>query len=482
MKYKNIITSIFAAATLMSCGDSFLELDNPAGLTYDKFYKTEADFQSALDGCYYNLKTIPRYLLTFNETTTDNTYLHIDDGTYQENQYDGMYVSPSSMPVSNFWRDSYKAIASANMVISRIGGSLVSAETQKVFINEAKFIRALCYFNMVRIFGGVPLYDKEIVDFNETYRIRRSSVDEVYTLIIQDLIDAQNIDNERNSTQAAMAGGKVNSTAVKALLGKVYLFKHDYANAITTLTNIIGKDYRLLDNPADLYNPETPINDEVIFAINYERVDGQNNLSAFNFLPKYSKGILPLIQGSDNGDGMHNIEDVLVSSFDPADKRAALIGTWMEGATKYYYTTKYLDLGTTPTPNNSSADFIFLRYADVLLMMADALNQTDKTDDAYQYVNDVRERAGLANLPEGFNKEQMNNALAQERQKEFLCEADRWFDLSFRGFNYLKSTLNAAYPTSHTKKAEVKDHMNLFPIPSTEINLKPGILEQNPIY
>lgn len=479
MKYRNILISILAAVTMMSCSDSFLELDNPAGLTYDKFYKTEADFQSALDGCYYNLKTLPSYLLTFNETTTDNTFLHPDDGTYQQNQYDNMIVSASSMPVQNFWRDSYRAIASANMVISRIGGSQVSAATQKVFISEAKFIRALCYFNMVRVFGGIPLYDSEIIDFNEVYDIKRSSVEEVYSLVIQDLLDAQNIDTERSNAQNAVAKGKVTSTAVKALLGKVYLFKYDYANAIGTLTGIIGKDYRLLDNPADLYNPETPINGEVIFAINYERVDGQGNPFAFNFLPKYSQGILPNITGSDNGDGMHNLEDALVASFDAADKRAELIGS-LDG---YYYTRKYLDLGATPaSPYNSASDFIFLRYADVLLMMADALNQSGRTADAYQYVNDVRERAGLADLPAGLSKEAMNDALAKERQKEFLGEADRWFDLSFRGFDYLKSTLNSIYPTSHTPTALVKDHMNLFPIPSTEINLKPGVLIQNPGY
>jgi hypothetical protein len=468
---------------MMSCSDSFLELDNPAALTYDKFYQTEADFQSALNGCYYNLKTIPRYLLTFNETTTDNAYLHIDDGTYQENQYDKLIVSSNSMPVQNFWRDSYKAIASANMVISRIDRAQAPAETQKVFVAEAKFIRALCYFNMVRVFGGVPVHASEITDFNDAYNVGRSSVDEVYAFIIQDLTDAQNIDSDRSAAQRAVAGGKANSTAVKALLGKVYMAKRDYANAVTALTGVIGKGYSLLNEPADLYNPETPINNEVIFAINYERVDGQNNLSAFNFLPKYSQGILPLITGSDNGDGMHNIEDALVASFDPADKRLTqLIGTFESKEEKFFYTKKYLDLGATPTANNSASDFIFLRYADVLLMMADALNQSDKTGDAYQYVNAVRARAGLGNLPTGLTKAQMNDALAQERQKEFLCEGDRWFDLSFRGFDYLKSTLNAVLPTSHTPSAVVKDHMNLFPIPGDQVNLKPGVLEQNPGY
>jgi hypothetical protein len=115
-------------------------------------------------------------------------------------------------------------------------------------------------------------------------------------------------------------------------------------------------------------------------------------------------------------------------------------------------------------------------------MCADAKNQTGDTPGACQYINRVRERAGLANLPANLSKEQVNDAIAAERQKEFICEGDRWFDLSFRGFSYLKNTLNAFLPTSHRPSANVKDHMVLFPIPADQINLKPDVLEQNPGY
>jgi tetratricopeptide (TPR) repeat protein len=471
----------------MSCSDSFLELNNPAALTYDKFYQTEADFQNALDGCYFRLKNLPPYLLTFNEITSDNTYIHRDNATYQQHQYDNLIVSANSVPVQNFWRDSYQTIAYANIIISRISNSKIPEATQKVFISEAKFIRALCYFNMARVYGGVPLYDTEIIDFNTVYDVKRSSVDEIYEFVIQNLIDSQNIDNERSAEQNAIAKGKATSAAVKALLGKVYLFKHDYDNAIKMFTDVINNSgYKLLSNSADLYNPDTPINDEVIFAINYERVDGQNCTFAFNFLPKYSRGILPNITGSDNGDGLYNLEDAIVAGYDKNDKRFTLIDSLEtqsgEDVIMFYYTKKYLDVATPVSPYNSASDFIFLRYADVLLMMADALNLSGKTNEAYQYINDVRYRAGLSNLQIGLSKEQMNDALAIERQKEFIGEADRWFDLSFRGFDYLKKTLNDFYPKSHTPSAIVKDHMNLFPIPADQVNLKPEVLEQNPGY
>jgi len=488
MNYKNIFTCILAAATLMSCSDSFLELNNPAALTYDKFYQTEADFQVALNGCYFRLKNLPPYLLNFNDITSDNTYLHRDNATYQQHQYDNLIVSASSVPVQNFWRDCYQAIAYANIIITRINNSQVPEATRKVFINEAKFIRALCYFNMARVYGGVPLYDTEVTNLNTVYEVKRSSVEEVYDFVIQDLLDAQNIDAERNAEQKATAKGKATSAAVKALLGKVYLFKHDYANAIKVFTDVINNSgYRLLPDPADLYNPDTPINDEVIFAINHERVAGQNCSFAFSFLPKYSRGILPNITGSDNGEGLYNLEDAIVAIFDKEDKRYALIDSLEtksgDDVTMFYYTKKYLDLDATPaSPYNSASDFIFLRYADVLLMMADALNLSGNTNEAYPYINAIRARAGLKDLPAGLSKDGMNDALAAERQKEFICEADRWFDLSFRGFDYLKKTLNDFFPKSHTPSANVKDHMILFPIPADQINLKPGVLEQNPGY
>lgn len=489
MKYKNFIYIIIITILFTGCGDSFLDRNDPSTLTYDKVYRTEADFQAALNGCYFNLKGVITYLLTFNEVTTDNTYLHRDNATTQQWQFDRLTVASNAEWVKNFWANSYKTIASANMVISRIAGSEVPESTQKVFVSEAKFIRALCYFNMVRIYGGVPLYTEEVTDLNATYSVGRSSVEDVYSLIVQDLTDALDIDEERTAEQTAASAGKVNSTAVKTLLAKVYMFMHEYGAALPLLNDIIehsGKDLIALE---DLYNPDTPINDEVIFAINFERVSGQNNPFAFDFLPKYSKGIVPVVDpNTDNGSGIYNIEDNIVASFDMDDKRRSLLIREYQGGSAdapetYYYSTKYLDLNATlGSPFNSASDFIFLRYADVLLMMADALNQTGATSDAYQYIDKVRSRAGLQDLPDGFTKEQMNDAIAKERQKEFLGEADRWFDLSFRGFDYLKKTLNDFFPTSHTSSAEVKDYMNLFPIPDEQINLKPGVLEQNPEY
>jgi len=486
MKYILNLTWIAIFLLLTGCGKSFLELNNPAALTYDKFYKTEADFQAALDGCYFRLKNQAPYILTFNESTTDNTFVHIESSTYQQYQFNILAISSSSQFIQNFWQDSYQAIAYANLVISRIGGSEVPEATQKVFISEAKFLRALVYFNMVRVYGGVPLYAEEVTDLDAVYATKRASVDEVYDFIISDLSDAVNIDNDRTEQQRASAKNKATSAAVKALLGKVYLYRHDYEKALPLLTDVAETSGYGLTSLENLYNPDAESDNEVIFSINYERVDGQSCTFAYNFLPKYSRGILPNITSNDNGDGIYNLEDNTVNRFDRNDKRFTLLIDSLQTLSggelkKFYYTKKYLDLGSVPAGGgyNSASDYIILRFADVLLMCADAKNQLGDTPGAYPYINRVRERAGLENLSPNLSEEQMNDAIAAERQKEFICEGDRWFDLNFRGFSYLQNMLNAFFPSSHRPSANVKDHMVLFPIPADQINLKPGVLEQN---
>ena len=133
----------------------------------------------------------------------------------------------------------------------------------------------------------------------------------------------------------------------------------------------------------------------------------------------------------------------------------------------------------------SGSKTIILRYADVLLMYAEALNQDGKTDQAYQYVNQVRNRAGIGNLTPGYSKDQMFQALADERQREFLLEGDRWFDLCWRGIDFLKQEMNKyipnAYLTIYRNKLVVQNYQILFPIPLDQIIIKPALV-QNPGY
>ncbi len=489
MKYINrYLIIILLVFVFTGCDDNFLDRTDPETLSYDKFYTTEDDFQAALNACYYSLKDQVEDLLTFNDEMTDNAFLHSYNATSDLYYFDHCNVPTSSSTIENFWGACYSSIAYANLVITRIVDSEVSESTQKVFTDEAKFIRAYSYFNLVRIYGGVPKYEQEVSDLNEIYEVGRSSVDEIYNFIINDLEDAMDIDSERTSKQAVEAKGKASSTVVKALLGKVYLQKGDYENAITILADVItNSGLELEEDIANLYDPDDPYNNnETLFAINYERVSGQESPFTTWTLPKFSSGILPNVTSSDNGDGEYNLEPSILAKFSLEDKRRSLIDsadiTVGADVIRYYYTKKYLDLETT-SAGYSASDFIVFRYADVLLIYADALNQDDQTSNAYTYINEVRSRAGLDPLPSGYTQEQMNDALANERQLEFLLEGDRWFDLSYRGIDYLKETLNNFFPDSYsTTDATIEDYEELFPLPADEVNLKPDVLTQNTGY
>lgn len=486
MKSKYLIIILFVIF-ITSCDDGFLDRSDAKALSYDKFYKTESDFQASLNCCYLSLKNQVEVLITFNDEMTDNTFVP-SNSTNELLFFDQCAVPSSSSTLKSFWKNCYSSITYANMVISRIGDSEVSESTQKVFVDEAKFIRAYTYFNLVRIFGGVPKYEQEILNLDDVYSVGRSSVDEIYEFIIRDLKDVLDIDSERTVEQSAEAKGKATSNAAKALLGKVYLQKHDYENAASTLADIVTNSGLELEGTLkNLYNADNLYgNKEVLFAVNYERVSGQSSPFTANTLPKLVTNILPNMPKSENGHGYYNIEPVTFNKFIATDKRRALIDSAdvKEGAVyvKYYYTKKYLDLLTTAA-GYSASDFIILRYADVLLMYADALNQSGKTTNAYQYINQVRSRAGLNPLPSGLTKDQMNGAIADERQLEFILEGDRWFDLSYRGFSYLKGKLNSFFPNSFSStNASIEDYEELFPIPDDEVSLKPDVLVQNPGY
>ena len=467
------------------CNKTFLDRNNPGDLTYDKFYKTEADFQGALNACYFSLKAQVENLLVFNDGMADNTYEHLYNFTGDLYFFDATNVPATSSTISGMWGACYRTIAFANTVINKIGASETPEASRKVFIAEAKFIRAYSYFNLVRIYGGVPKYE-DVADIDKVYEVPRASAEEIYDFIISDLVAAQNVDADRSTAQQAKSKGKVSTVAVNALLGKAYLQRHDFANAVTTLGAIVnGAGLSLESDFANLYNADNPFNQEIILAVNYERISGQNSPFTNLTLPRLSQGILPNVAAT-YGNGNFNIEPYTLASFAPDDARKVLIDSQdiLTGAdmVRYYYSKKYRDLGTTAS-GYSGSDFIILRYADVLLMYADALNQSGQTDNAYDYLDEVRSRAGLSPLPAGYSKEQMNDALAQERQWEFLLEGDRWFDLSYRGFDYLKAKLNAFFPHSiRVPEATIEDREILFPLPAAEVDYKPNLLTQNPGY
>ncbi|MEI7829152.1 MAG: RagB/SusD family nutrient uptake outer membrane protein [Prolixibacteraceae bacterium] len=469
------------------CNENFLDKNNPGVLSLDKLYHTNQDFNAALAGCYLSIMGPATSNVYLGDITGDNVFITSYQPSGAMVDIDKLVVSALNSDLNTSWSNNYTTIQRVNLLLDKLSGSPLSDTDKKLFAAEAKFLRAYSYFNLIRIFGGVPVYDK-VIDIVTIYDVPRSSPDDVFKLIISDLTEAKNIDSYRTSADLAKAGGKASTVAAKTLLGKVYMWKKDFANAETILADVIATSGKQLETLSVLYDPDQPFNKEIIFSINYDRVGNFSTPFVTASIPYNAPiGIYPNVT-TKGGSGVFMIEPAFLRKFSPDDKRASQLLATMAFSNlgifdTWNYSTKYLDLKTTFN-YWSGANTIILRYADVLLMYAEALNENGKTAQAYTYINQVRSRAGIPNLTAGFTKAQMFQALADERAKEFLLEGDRWFDMVFRGLPFLKQEMTTYFPNAYLAQNRiltVKDNCLLFPIPNTQIQIKP-ILTQNPGY
>ena len=490
MKYLIYNTIIFGLIIILAtgCEENFLDRNHPGVLSLDKLYTTKDDFSAALGGCYQSIMGPATDNVWFGEITSDNAYISRFQPSGSWPDLDKLTVTPLNASLDSYWSTNYATIQRVNMLLDKLPNSLLTDNEKKEFAAEARFLRAYSYFNLVRVFGGVPLYDKQVA-LIEIYNVPRSTADNVLQLIISDLNEAKNIDSYRTPSDLLKAQGKVSTIAAKTLLGKVYLWKKDFPLAETTLADIISTSGKQLETLSVLYNPDNPFNKEIIFSINYERTSGFSSPFVSTTIPYNApeKSVYQNVQGR-TGSGYFMIEPYVISKFTSNDKRFIEMVDTLTFANlgisdTNIYSRKYVDTLTTFN-SLSGSNTIILRYADVLLMYAEALNENGKTEQAYAYVNLVRNRAGIGDLPTGYSKAQMFQALADERQKEFLLEGDRWFDLKFRGIEFLKKEMNAYFPNAYLEQnriLSVKDNLILFPIPESQKQIKP-ILEQNPGY
>lgn len=469
-----------------SCSKEFLDRHYPGDLGYDKLYITESDFWAALAGCYQSITGTSTNTIQIGELPSDNAYVSRFQTSGSHVDLDRLGFTAQTGIFASYWSSNFTTIQRVNLLIDKLLSSNVEQAVQRQIIAESRFLRAYAYFNLVRVFGGVPLYP-EYLDVSKIYDIPRASEEDVFALIIADLEEAANIDSYRSADENQKAGGKATTVAAKTLLGKVHLWKHDFQAAENVLAEVLTSGKALVDLGI-LYHPDEPFNDEIIFSINYDRASGFGSPFVDATVPYNSpQGLVyPNVQGQ-AGSGIYMIEPYVAGKFTPEDKRGELLQEvtydLLGSVENNIFSLKYIDPNTTFN-NLSGANTIILRYADALLMYAEALNENGKTEQAYTFINQVRERAGLDDLPTGLSKSEMFEALADERQKEFLLEGDRWFDLRFRGIDYLKHKMNEFMPHAHqsqNKELQVRDAHMLFPLPEEQLLIKP-VLKQNTGY
>ncbi|OFX54135.1 MAG: hypothetical protein A2W86_05490 [Bacteroidetes bacterium GWD2_45_23] len=476
-----ILNSTIAFFTIIfsSCSD-FLNLQPDYLINEESFYKTTIDFEASVIGPYASLQEATYALLALTELTTDNLTVTLQSPGVSELECDEVRLSSNNDYIHSIWNACYGAISRSNNLLGRLEGASIPDQEKNQYRGEAYFVRGYAYFILVRLFGPVQLVDKAFRSPNEIAAsdMSRKPVNEIYEFIIQDLEQAGDL-----LQGLTMPGkGRASSGAAKALLGKVYLTQKEYEKAGTVLKSVIDSgQYSLVNNYAGLFDKQNDDLPESLFEIKYLSGNvGEGNSFALHFVPTVYGG-MALFPGNQLGGGRLSPTMDMANAYENGDvrKNASVSDSvpMSDGSTvRMLYGKKFVDF-TASNIADMNNNFTVLRYADVLLMYAEVLNETGKTADAQSYINLVRARAGLTAIS-GLSKVQVVLALEKERRVEFLYEGHRWFDLVRTG--RALSVLNA-YFTASGLSYSVEDYETLMPIPQREIDINPA-LEQNPGY
>ena len=485
LKY-NLIAIALLGFSFSSCSD-FLEQNPQTDLSENDFYKTADDILSAVNGVYSSLQEGDIYgnWYVFGEIPSDNTRNQLSGSVTTQNEFDQFYIDTQNSMIANFWKAAYKVINRTNTVLGRIDGIEINTELANRYKLECKFIRALMYFNLVRVYGDVPLILKEI-SISESYDILREPKENVYNQIIADLKEAQDLPVSYSTAE----DGRATQGAAKALLANVYMTLHKYAEAETILAEIINSgQYSLLENTPGSLNIDgyknvfSPVNHnskEGIFEIQFLKGGyGEGSNYANNFAPENSGTNVVAVGGT----GGNNIPEMdIYNAYEEGDLRrdfSMSLGyydnrknnEWVESR----YVCKFMDV---PYQNNDArTTYPVVRYADVILMYAEALNQNGKTAEACKYLNMTRRRGFGYQTTETSpvdlqttDKAQFALMVEQERRVELAFENHRWFDLIRTG---------RAVEVMRSKGFSLNETNLICPIPQKQIDVNPKLTQND---
>ncbi len=379
-------------------------------------------------------------------------------------QLDLFSTIPSNGILSQNWKDAYVAIQRANVVLNRIGAISYQNDSIKTArMGAMEFIRALVYFNLVRTYGDIPLVTQETTDPNAYFGQGRAAKEAVYTQIIKDLQDAIT----RLPLKADKAGG-ARKSAAQALLGKVYLTQGKHQEAITMLSAVVSSGQHSLVTGTDkVFALTNENNAEIIFSVQF--ASGVNgNTEGSTMQQQFSPS------GFQSGAKGHNLPNLsLYKLYSGTDtRRGNYVDTTKQGVP---YCKKYV--ANPANLADGGSDFVVLRYADVLLMLAEAYNELGNTAAALSNLNAIRNRAGLSDF-ENTDQQALSAEIALERQLELIGEGHRWFDLLYKG-NAVQTMNN--WFISQSINIRIDRHNLLMPVPQDQINTDPAI-KQNEGY
>lgn len=490
------ILPIVLLAFCWSCSD-FLNESNPSNFTEENYFKTADQFLSTVNAMYADLRLSASsdyggnpYFMTDFQTGLAGTRvgqnLHINKVRTLTNDADNEYSL-------SWWTAPFRSIGNANLVIKYLPDFNMDNNVKNRYLGEAYFMRAFHYFNLVRIFGNVPLILTPINASSPDLYPTQATPEQVYDAIVKDLLEA-----EKTPLPWTETSGRVNMSAVKSVLSQVYLTmagyplqkgQDYYAMAASKAKEVIDqKSCSLFASYNNLHDISFQNRGEHILMIQYQAGITTNPFQSL-YLP-YNMNISYYSTET----GSVYVVDEFIDSYEPGDKRAEEKEFYYTNFTSnanrnetvefgYFHIFKFFDMDANLNTAQSSMNYPLLRYADVLLTYAEAQNETGQANaDAYQCLNDIRERANLEPLS-GLSQDEFRKAVWRERYHELAFENKVWFDMARTRKVMVLNTGDfddyVGHLFTYGTNLRLSARELLFPIPTHEIKNNKNLKQNN---
>ncbi|MGB4839769.1 MAG: RagB/SusD family nutrient uptake outer membrane protein [Saprospiraceae bacterium] len=478
--------------TIISCSDDFLDRKPKGNLTSDTFFENEDHAIWATNAIYSNFRSWEYCGLPYIGAT-DVISDDADKGSTQNDgpflaEIDDFFFDATNQTFSSIWKGHYGTISRANLAIEKIPGIKMSETLKARLVGEAKFLRAFNYFRLVQWFGDLPLITSQLTE-NQYFTQERKPKNEIYALIEKDLLDAISVLPEKSKYKSEDLG-RATKGAAKGILAKLYMVQGKFGPALSLCEEIINSgEYSLLTNYGQIFTREGENGSESMFEIG--AVALQSSVVGSGATPY---NMVQGVRGVPNlGWGFNRPSDDLIANYEAGDPRrqATIIyvgevlpdGLTIVQNNPEILNARFNQKAWVPShaglQDNGPGNIRLLRYADVLLLAAEAANEVSNSAKALTYVNLVRKRARGTNT---FilkdltitNQQDLRFAIRKERRSELAMEQLRWFDL--QRWN------NQAEVMKKVGKQFIVNKHELFPLPQSEIDLSGGFLKQNKGY
>lgn len=491
------LLAITIVLSQLSCKKDYLTKTDPTRVSADLFYKDATQVEQAVNGVYSTLQPIANDQWITNELPSDNTTIDFNPGDRGQSDrieaFEFYTLNANSTNLNSSYINYYSSISNINNTLAKMQDATGLSDSVKA-TNEGqlKFIRAYLYFELTQYYGDVVLITEPLKVPADAWNYLRVSQATVYAQIEADLKDAV---NDLPVKYQAGHIGRATKGAALSLLGKVYLTEKKYADAVTTLNQVLPLGYDLNAEYADAFDPQKKNGIESVFEIQYDAgIDGEWSGFIYTFAPRLSKGAVTGWSQSNPG-GWNIPTNDIINAFYPNDKRKdASVGLDFKSPVTNEtvpYIKKYAH--THAVYGRTNDNWPVLRYSDVLLMLAEAINeQGAPTTEAYTYLNKVRHRAGLTDAA-GLDQQSFRDTVAHERRVELAFENWRWFDLKrtmspdqLTAFLNNYASKEKATPTVTRQGVPYSNtdyvfsaYEALFPIPANERIVNPKLTQNN---